>query len=350
VDHVLALTRQLGFWAIVLPTWGSGVVGNYDGKDPKDALFTPENARAYAAWLAQRYGKEPHVWWMMGGDRAAVNGPNDSRPTIRAMAEPFAELQPAPLMSYHSRKGAPQSAEWFHGDTWLSFNSIQEWPDRQLAHVANDWTRSPPKPTWLFEGRYEGYFRGNYQAAQWGEWQCRIQAYQTVFAGAFGHTYGHERVFGFGLDGVDWKEHLDSPGARSMTHLAALMAHFGSDRTNPRQPDQELLDATPRLPERLRSEHIAATRDSSRTRAMVYSASGRPIRIRLDRLAKQPFAAFWFNPRRGTWHVGERESTVPAAFASNFSGGAGAAPREFVPPTSGDGHDWVLVVRASNSR
>ena len=69
--------------------------------------------------------------------------------------------------------------------------------------MASDWQRTPIKPTWLFEGRYEGYFKRGYCPEQWGEWQARLQAWQTVLAGAFGHTYGHERVFGFGRDGAD---------------------------------------------------------------------------------------------------------------------------------------------------
>ena len=42
----------------------------------------------------------------------------------------------------------------------------------------------------------------------------RFQAYQTVFAGAFGHIYGHMHIFGFGHDGTDWTQFLDAPGAR----------------------------------------------------------------------------------------------------------------------------------------
>jgi hypothetical protein len=266
---------------------------------------------------------------------------------IRAMAGIIAAVAPAQLISYHSRKGAPQSAEWFHADAWLAFNSNQEWPEQQVRNVRADWAREPAKPTWLFEGRYEGYWRGNYKAEQWGEWQVRQQAYQTIFAGAFGHTYGHERVFGFGQDQADWKQHLDSPGARSMAHLARLMAHFTAEELKSRIPDQSLIDGEPGKAERLKSDYIAATRTASGAKAMVYSANGRPVRVNLDRLAAGRLFAFWFNPREGAWRRDTTEQAAPIWFARDVTSGPGTAPREFVPPTHGDGADWVLVLSRS---
>jgi hypothetical protein len=344
VDHIVALARNIGLYAIMLPTWGTGVFGSYDGKDVKEIVFDSESAGAYGAWLANRYRGEPHVLWMMGGDRSAVYGEKDYRPVIRAMAARIGAVAPTQLISYHPRKGAPQSAEWFHGDAWLAFNSIQEWPENQVRIIADDWRRNPPKPTWLFEGRYEGYWRGNYKAEDWGGWQVRQQAYQTVFSGGFGHTYGHERVFGFGFDRADWKQHLDSPGAQSMTHLAQLMDHFTADELLTRIPDQALIDNEVGKPERLKSNYIAATRAAGGTKAMVYCADGRAVRVRLERLAGGDIFAFWYNPRRGTWHGEVGEHSRPTWFVRDVTSGPGASAREFTPPTQGAGEDWVLVL------
>ena len=348
VDHLVARTRQLGLYAILLPTWGSGVVGSYDGKNARDIVFTAESARTYGAWLGQRYGGEPHVLWMMGGDRSAVNGERDSRPVFRALAGALAQVAPRQLISYHPRKAAPQSSAWFHDDAWLAFNSNQEWPDNQIRCVTEDWARTPPKPTWLFEGRYEGYWKGNYKPGDWGEWQVRQQAYQTVFAGAFGHTYGHERVFGFGLDQADWKAFLDAPGARSMTHLAALMRRLSAHELMSRVPAPELIDGDAGKAERVRSSRITATLAPSTGKAMFYSAGGRVIRVRMEKLPAATRFAFWFNPRRGTWQRENAESDEPVAFATDLRSGAGAPAREFTPPTSGDGEDWVLVLAATD--
>jgi hypothetical protein len=349
VDFLVRLTRQLGLYAIILPTWGSGVVGSYDGKSRDGVVFDAANARSYGRWVATRYRDEPHVLWMLGGDRAAVEGAVDYRPVFRAMAAGLGEGAPGKLVSYHPRKGAPQSGAFFHEEPWLAFNSIQEWPDRQLVRLAEDWARTPVKPTWLFEGRYEGYFRGNYKAEDWGEWQVRQQAYQTVLAGAFGHTYGHERVFGFGTDGVDWTQHLDTPGARSMTHLAQLMetlAAFAGSRV----PDQTLVDGDAGKAERTRSDRISAARSAGGEVALFYSASGRPIRVRCAALAPGPASAAWFNPRSGHWHVDGVETATLRYFAQEIPRGPGSPVREFTPPSNGPGQDWLLLLAASSRR
>ena len=355
VDFALAEAKRLGLYAIVLPCWGSAVAGGYDGRPSADAIFDAANARAYGRWLGARYRDEPHVLWMPGGDRSAVYEKigADYRPVFRAMAEGLREGGGgAALLSFHPQKRAPQSGDWFHGDAWLSFNSIQHWPEDQLAAIARDWKAAPPKPTWIFEGRYEGYYKKPYQAAEWGEWQMRQQAWQTVFAGAFGHTYGHERVFGFGKDGWDWHAELAAPGARSMRHLATFMAALSREDFLSRVPDQSLLDGDEGKAERLKSNRLTASRNGPGTQAMIYSANGRPIRVKLEKLAPGKASASWFNPRTGHWKASgagnadgaESDARKPAA--QDIPAGPGAPVREFAPPTHGDGEDWVLVVRS----
>src|SRR5688572_33351444 len=51
VDHLVALTRRLGFYAFLLPTWGSGVTGSHTGARPEEIIFNEWNARGYARWL-----------------------------------------------------------------------------------------------------------------------------------------------------------------------------------------------------------------------------------------------------------------------------------------------------------
>jgi hypothetical protein len=359
VDHTLDLCRRLGLYAIVLPTWGSGVAGDHGGGSTGEIVFNEANAHAYGRWLGERYRDQKHVIWMLGGDRSAVYGERDYRPVFRAMAEGLADGvngegardgkadYSTTLMSYHPRKDHPKSSEWFHGDAWLDFNSIQDWPEAQIGAVSLDRNLSPTKPTWLFEGRYEGYWKRDYKPEDWGEWQCRQQAWQTVLGGAFGHTYGHERVFGFGRDGADWRQHLDSPGARSMTHLARLMNCLKFEATRARVPDQSLLDGDAGKAERLKSDSVTAARTENRRQAIFYTANGRPVRARLDQLAAGKFFAWWFNPRTGGFHSGEKETSRQKNFATGIATGPGAPVREFTPPTHGDGQDWVLVLSAA---
>ena len=348
VDYTIGLTRRLGMYAIVLPCWGSAVVGDYSGKTSGEQLFDAATATSYGRWLAERYGREPQVLWMMGGDRRAVYGERDYRSVFQALAKGLAEGGAAQLMSYHPPKKSPQSGDWFHNDAWLSFNSIQHWPEDQLAVISRDWQAMPTRPTWIFEGRYEGYWKNNYKPEDWGEWQCRQQAWQTVVAGAFGHTYGHERVFGFGKDGADWKAALDAPGAQSMTHLAKLMNYFGAVNMLGREPTQTLLATDEGKAERLSSDRIAVSCTANGRCVIAYTAAGRPIKLHMDRLTKGPLFAWWFNPRTGGFIQNGIESANGHPFAKDIASGSGTPPAEFDPPgDAGPGQDWVLVLCAS---
>ena len=359
VDWLVALTRRLGFHAIILPTWGSGVAGSYNGKDVDGIVFNQSNAYAYGRWLGERFESEPHLVWMLGGDRRAVYGEKDYRPVFQAMAEGLGDGShgidrhdgkadfSGLLMSFHPPKKSPQSSDWFHHDGWLSFNSIQHWPEDQQKAIEHDWSLAPPKPTWVFETRYEGYGQRPNKTTDWGEWQMRQQAWQSVLAGGFGFTYGHERVFGFGADGSDWTKELDAPGANQMRNLVKLMSLWSEEDYFERVPDQSLLDGNEGVAERLKSNRITATRNAAATLAMIYSGDGSGIRLKMDRLAGKKITASWFNPRTGNWRVGDAEFDQPTSFANDLNGGAGAKVREFVPPGGrADGNDWLLILDA----
>lgn len=356
VDFAVAETKRLGFYLLLLPCWGNEVVyvvnpASAKARDARPRLLAiPDNARAYGRWLGQRYAHATHIAWMMGGDRSAVDARSgaDFRPAFRAMAAGLKEAAPAALLSYHPQKAGLQSRDWFHDDEWLAFNSIQLWPEAQVGNIARDWNAKPTKPTWIFEGRYEGYWKSGYKPEEWGEWQMRQQAWQTVFAGGFGFTYGHERVFAFGATGSDWRAFLDTPGAGSMTHLASFMRTLDPEVALSRMPDQALLAGSPGRADRLRSDLIVASRTPDGRFAMVYIANGRMASLKLSAL-KGPLSAAWFNPRSGRWHAGGTESAKRTFFVRDLAAGPGAPDRDFDPPgEAGDGNDWVLVLRADD--
>ena len=303
----------------------------------------------------------------MGGDRNAVYGDKDYRSVFRTMAEGVADgvngidQQDAKadygttLMSYHPRKWMPNSSEWFHNDPWLDFNSTQDQPKDQIAAIELDYGLSPTKPTWLFEGRYENLVQGN---NIYKDWQIRFQSYQTVFAGGFGITYGHMNIFGFGIEDVGkskdpdkkWESSLDDPGAMDMQHLLKLMTSLSNDQFLDRIPDQSLIDGDQggmEGPEGVRSNRLQATRGRKGDYAMVYSANGRNISLKMNGLAAPLMNAFWFNPRNGKWWIKDREFTTRGPFVQNIPSGPETPIREFDPPGSvGNGNDWVLVLTA----
>ncbi len=78
------------------------------------------------------------------------------------------------------------------------------------------------------------------------------------------------------------------------------------------------------------SDHIQATRAEDGSYAFVYSASGRPFTLNLEKLTGEQVRAVWYDPRSGT-------TTAAGTFHR-------AGKKEFQPPSQGKGNDWVLVL------
>lgn len=364
VEFVISQAALNGMYICLHPTWGSWVSGEYSGPKKGDRLiFNVENAYQYGFWLGSRFGKHSNVLWMIGGDRSAVYGKNDFRDVWRAMAEGLADGTNGSnnqdgqadyrdmLISYHPRKWAANSSEWFHDDPWLTFNSIQDTPYDQIKSLPHDYTLKPAKPTWLFEGRYEGAT---------SPWAIRYQAYQTVFAGAFGHTYGNENW----QIPKNWREYMDLPGSKQMNFLYYISRKIWSKKQYlNRTPDQSLIigdagdtkgdgmtvgdgDGGPNDKQKgnATSDRITAIRDKNGDWAMVYSANGRSITLNLSRLSSGKKRAYWFNPRTGMWNKDGQSFEKQTPFLKNLKTGNGNYI--FNPPgIPGSNNDWVLIIK-----
>ncbi|MCD6345809.1 MAG: DUF4038 domain-containing protein, partial [Bacteroidales bacterium] len=363
LDYVVNLTANNGVYICLHPTWGDHVAGGYNGSVSGDGIiFNTVNAYKYGLWLGQRYGEKDNLLWMLGGDRSVIyklkDRVYDYRDVWCALAEGLADgangvdLQDGQadysniLISYHPRKWAPNSSEWFHNDTWLDFNSIQDTPYDQVISVPHDYSLKPVKPTWLFEGRYEG---------RMSAWGIRYQAYQTVFAGGFGNTYGSE-IYSFP---PNWRELTIQPGARQMAHLYTVAREIWSDEQFfDRMPDQNLIigdqgntrgdgeydESGRELKNPGFSNRITAIRAGNGSWAIVYSANGREIALDLSILRAGRLSACWFNPRNGKYRVSDKEFNTLTPFQTDIISGTGSVI--FDPPGDpGNNNDWVLILK-----
>ncbi len=371
LEYIIDASEYKGMYVVLLPAWGGCVAGDYsDGHATPEIIFNATIAYKYGHWIGQRFKNKKNIIWMMGGDRSAVYGDRDYRNVFRAMAEGVADGvnginqqdgkadYSTTLMSYHPRKWAPNSSKWFHNDPWLDFNSMQDQPKDQIIATELDYGLSPAKPTWLFEGGYE--YRGEDKEV-YKDWQIRFQSYQTVFAGGFGITYGSMNVYHFtsGVTALDetvttgkpskWEVSLEETGAMDMQHLFSLMTSMSNDQFLDRIPDQTLIDGDAGDMndwEGFKSNRLQATRGAKGDYAMIYSANGRNIRLKMDRLSATMMNAFWFNPRNGKWRVKDSDFTNQRPFVENIPSGPATAIQEFDPPGSvGAGNDWVLVLK-----
>jgi len=363
VDFFVQAAERKGFYLAFLPCWGDPWVNT------EDSIFTQTSAYAYGQWVGARYRRHDHILWVLGGDTR----PEDKAPVYRAMAEGLADgtngvnnpdgqaEYGTTLMTYHEPKKwtdsldeHDSSATWFHNDPWLDFNSCQEHPEKAARAILGDFVRKPVKPVWLFEGRYEAYQRDS-DTPPWDAWSIRYQAYQSVFSGGFGHVYGHEGVFSFGLTephaaDVDWRRNLEAPGAQQVGQLAKLMKVLTPRQYWSREPAQELIASrigvSPLANDpREGNDRISATRAADGSIAMVYIANGRSVSIRMDRLAGPAVDAYWYNPRNGQWRAGDEEHSSRRPFQSGLASGEAAGALEFDPPgAAASGNDWVLVL------
>ena len=329
VDHIVDRADALGLVVGMLPTWGDKWNKKW-GQGPK--VFTPENAAVFGEYLGRRYKDRPIVW-ILGGDRP-VEG-DRHRAIIRAMAAGLAKGDGGRhLMTYHPM-GGKSSADYFHDDAWLAFNMLQSGHDYDRPNydrIAADYARSPVKPCLDGEPGYEDHPAG-FKAANGylDDHQARKFAYWALFAGACGHTYGCHDIWQFlgpkrpavTAARTPWREAIGLPGAGQMRHARALIE---SRPILGRVPDRSLLASDPGKG----ADHIEATRGGDRSYAFIYSATGRPFTVNLDKLSGDRLKFAWYDPRQGT------SMPVPSPPRKG--------KHEFRCPSEGKGNDWVLVI------
>jgi len=331
VDYIIDKAASYNINIGLLPTWGDKVFKNTWGVGPE--IFNEQNAAIYAAWIANRYKNKTNIIWILGGDRL----PRDEKDVRiwRAMGNAIMKAtNNKAIISFHPQPNNLGSAEWFHKDDWLAFNMFQTGHCRATAvydRMQADYTLQPTKPVMDAEPIYEDHpvcFNVKDLGTS-SAYDIRRSAYLDLFAGAFGHTYGchdmwqfystrHEPVNG---PHVFWTDAIELPGANQMIFVKNLiLSHSMLDRV----PDQSLIKENDYVP----AERIQATRGSDYL--FVYSTVGKPFHVIMGKIQGSELQAYWYNPRTG-------KSTDIGVVNNNDV-------REFAPPSSGYGQDWVLVL------
>jgi hypothetical protein len=333
VDYIVDTAERKGLYIGILPAWAGSLVRKDRG------LFNTSNteeAYAYGLFLGARYRNKPIIW-ILGGDYYAEGADEVWRELARGLSEGDDDRH---LITYHPRGGRGSSTR-FHNEQWLDFNMIQSSHSKQnhgYDAIARDYSLKPAKPTIDGEANYENITDG-LRAAGPGvpllnAADVRRAAYCDVFAGAAGHTYGCNEIYQFWTEGkpdarwgaiLPWKKALDLPGAGHMQFLRKLIE---SRPMLIRIPDQSLIAGDPMK----RMDRMQATRGSDGGYAFIYISSDKPVRIQMDKISGDVVKASWYDPRTGT-------SKVIGRFPSE-------GIQSFVPPSSGNDNDWVLVMDA----
>lgn len=264
--------------------------------------------------------------WIIGGD---IQG-NIRTEVWDALARTIKSIDKNHLMTFHPR-GRTTSARWFNNREWLDFNMFQsghrrygqrmgnkDYPipdnteENNWMYVDSAWSYKPVKPVLDAEPSYEDIPQGLHDAHEprWNDRDVRRYAYWSVFAGACGHTYGHNAIMQFVRPGVPgayfadgmkkaWYQALDDPGYQQMKYLKRLMLAMPYFE---RVPDQSII-----LDNGEKYERLIATR--GKDYLMVYNHTGREMRIRLDAITGKRKSVWWMDAATGTIkHIGTYNS------------------------------------------
>lgn len=317
MDFIIKTAERNGIYIGMVCIWG-GLV--------KSGLMTVEEAQAYGKFLADRYKNSPNIIWIIGGD---IQG--DIKPEVwHALARAIKANDPNHLMTFHPR-GRTTSADYYNDAEWLDFNMFQSGHRRygqrgddknypipenteedNWRYVERSLAKTPMKPVLDGEPSYEKIPQGLHDPNEplWQDFDCRRYAYWSVFAGAFGHTYGHNDIMQFYRPGTGgaygahtpWYEALNDPGFNQMKYLKNLMLTFPVFE---RIPDQSIIVGK----NGEKYDRLIATRGNDYL--LVYNYTGREMDIDLTKIKGKKKKAWWYNPSNGELrYIGEFANKV----------------------------------------
>lgn len=335
IDFIVDAAAERGIYMAMVPVWGSEV---------KDGRVSREQAKEYARFLANRYKNKSNIVWLNGGD---LKG-SDSIEVWKTIGSTLRAEDPNHLITFHPR-GRWSSSTWFHKEPWLDFNMFQSghrrydqdttagdnhYGEDNWRYVEVDYNLQPVKPTLDGEPSYEHIPQGLHDPKEglWYASDLRRYAYWSVFAGGGGFTYGHNAVMQMhrpgdtdGNYGVNqyWYDAISDSGSVQMQYLKNLL--LSKPGYFDRVPDQSLIVGEPGD----KYDRLVATR--GKNYAMVYTYTGRNIKINMDQMEGKKGKLSWYNPRNGE---------ITSAGDYKTSG-----IMEFDPPGEPmAGNDWVLVI------
>jgi hypothetical protein len=298
--------------------WGGGDEGFFT----EIAAAGPSALRQYGRFVARRFKDLPNIVWMLGGDYAF---PSEFRWLGDELAAGLREGGARQLMSAHG--GQTTAVETFGDRPWLAVNTVYSYAADLRPALLAAYTQTPVRPFVLIEGVYEGEHDARPE-------QIRRQAWTAMLTGAAGQFFGNNPIWHF--DGPtlfpfagNWREALDSVGARDIARLSAFLR---ARKWTALEPDRNGRLVT--IPND--TPPIAAAWTAARDLALAYFPAGswtsRELSLNL-RGFPRPMTARWFDP----------SSDAPPR-AGGVLRAAADGQRLSVPGDRDGAADWVLVL------
>ncbi len=330
-DWVLRRARELGFLLLLAPAY-MGYGGGDEGWYEKMLASGAGKLRAYGRYIGKRYASYDNIIWLHAGD----HNPSDKN-LVRAIVDGIVDTAPSTLHTAHC---APETAalDYWDGESWLALNNIYTY-GRVLPAAWRQNRRSPRMPFILIESAYENEHGVTEQ-------RLRMQAFDAILGGAAGHVFGNNPIWHFDGPGIypsplDWKDALDSAGAKSMQHFQKLMNGLAWWTLQPAQRlivnnrNQSYWSKFQRwLSSNADKRAVGAVAEDG-SLAVIYLPSARSIEINLALLSSTNVTADWYDPTDGSYLSTETElhPNGTQVFTSPERNSAGFS-------------DWVLLLRS----
>lgn len=325
LDYIVDTAKSFEIYIGLLPTWGDKYYKRDDCPDPE--IFTVDNAKEYAKWLAKRYCNCENIFWVLGGDRPLVT--ENHKKIIDQFGNGLREGDGGShLITFHPC-GAATSADFVKNKSYIDFHMAQSGHGLECykSHeYCYEMSSTEDKPYIDAEPRYEDFpacFNTDYHY-NWDSDDIRQNAYWNILEGTCGHIYGHRDVWCFGNFkeynvSSDWVSALDKNGANQMRYLKSLRLK------------NDFFSLVP-APELLSNNYCGMAHCSAakgNNYCLFYSPLGLPLNVTLSEDFGKAFRCSWFYPKTG--------EIKTFAFV-------GPGENVFVPEASGKGNDIVLMI------
>jgi len=331
-DFIVGKAADRGLYVMLYAMWAGDKTGTMNH-------YTAAQLSMVGRALGQHYAGVANVILCAGGEASPHYIEVERVNAIGAALK--AGCEGRNLVTVHPVSGNSTS-RFYAASPWLDFylgqaksgNALKNTEYDAAALVIGDWSIATIKPTMMGEHRYESGTTEDPLIQ-------RRSLYQCVFAGGFGHAYGHDALWQMSphtkqpwmlkgwTPGVDnWSQALDTPAVRQLHHIKALLyAHPYLTRI----PDQSLVTAGQGADIFTR---IQATRDgtpgrSDATYLMAYLSAPKTVTLDTAAIAARTLKLYWFNPATGASEVMREQLENP-----------GSLTLEKRP----QGGDWVVVI------
>jgi hypothetical protein len=275
-DRYVRAAAERSITVLAAPTYlGSGT----DGELSNIAAATVDDMTSFGRFLGERYGTEPNIIWVIGGDRTEIDDAVMQRLDAFAGAIRAVSSQ---LMTGHTNAFVTAD-DVFGCSAWLQLNTVYNTAGSPVPATLEAYGQTPVRPTFSIEGVYEQ----ERDDPTPGIMLLRYQAYGAVLSGAFGHVFGNNPRWHFGSTATlfpyegTWQQSLDDDGGRldlGTRHLAVFAEVIGDIPWWTLRPDAGALITGGRGSD---SQQAAAAMDPGTGWAAVYSVSSDRITVDL---------------------------------------------------------------------